>query len=270
MSDEFVIAEKELALLEQAIAISRLFPSNLGWVFRGQANFEWDLLPSAGRPPHFRSSFPPDPLQPPSRTNPPPDLGRFNHWRNLACAYREILPANDFECLALAQHFGLPTRLLDFSSNILVALYFACESHFDFDGCVFAYLPDLYIDPEVCSFYEIPESGLLQVRPFERRFLHQSARLMFFEDPSTPLQSEPLPPEMAELRKVANLPDSTLIKFSIPKKAKVFLLDGLERIGVSRSTLFPDLEGLSQEFVLRDVLASVKKKSRTGPASDGD
>lgn len=34
----------------------------------------------------------------------------------------------DFDILAKMQHYGLPTRLLDFSINPLVALYFACES----------------------------------------------------------------------------------------------------------------------------------------------
>lgn len=35
---------------------------------------------------------------------------------------------SDFDILAKMQHYGLPTRLLDFSLNPLIALYFACES----------------------------------------------------------------------------------------------------------------------------------------------
>ena len=46
-----------------------------------------------------------------------------------------------FNTIAKMQHFGLPTRLLDFSTNPLVALYFACSNNNNVDGKVFIALP---------------------------------------------------------------------------------------------------------------------------------
>ncbi len=42
------------------------------------------------------------------------------------------------ETYFIAQHFGMPTRLLDWSTNPLAALFFACHSEPGKDGRVYA------------------------------------------------------------------------------------------------------------------------------------
>ncbi len=46
-----------------------------------------------------------------------------------------------YEWLTLMQHYGLPTRLLDWSSNLLVGLYFCCISDTESDGSLYVFDP---------------------------------------------------------------------------------------------------------------------------------
>ena len=111
-------------------------------VFRGQALTcdEWPLMPKAGRPDCFWGSFQAEKCGIITRySNLPFDLVVFEEWKKQAVAVTDKLSANDWECLALAQHYGLGTRLLDWTKNPLVGLFFACEGHEEKDGAVYAY-----------------------------------------------------------------------------------------------------------------------------------
>lgn len=102
--------------------------------FRGQANADWSLSPSLYR----RGLFQSENLL----------LTEISHL----CPCE--IPENRFDDLVKMQHYGMPTRLLDTTTNPLVALYFACESSAqkDRDGAVYIFpnLPVLWsTDPLV-------------------------------------------------------------------------------------------------------------------------
>lgn len=80
-------------------------------VYRGMVDSEYDLLPGLAR------------IKNPEHEMEATLINDFLSRRPDAFS-----GLAEFDTLAKMQHYGLPTRLLDFSLNPLVALYFACES----------------------------------------------------------------------------------------------------------------------------------------------
>ena len=85
--------------------------NNQHFYFRGQANSNWDVVPSVYRGNLLASE---------------PDL-IYSAYLRKPEEFRGL--SNHFERLTKLQHSGLPTRLLDVTTNPLVALYFACQPY---------------------------------------------------------------------------------------------------------------------------------------------
>src|SRR4051812_21887549 len=94
------------------------------WIFRGVRSVEHELIPKIGRPYWRRNGFT-DRVRP---FNPEEEKTLLDAFRKQARPYITYPPDRDIEWLAIAQHHGLPTRLLDWSESILVAVYFAVEN----------------------------------------------------------------------------------------------------------------------------------------------
>jgi len=104
--------------------------------FRGQGNTNWDLTPQGLRP-ESQSS----------RTN---SLRTLDKFKRKAPLKLDRNPDNELGWVQLARHYGLPTRLLDWTENSAIALYFACQAHEE-DGLVFLFDPfdlNIRVDPE--------------------------------------------------------------------------------------------------------------------------
>ena len=92
-------------------------------LFRGQSDCEYELLPSIARNRMHECSV--------SILNDERNLIEMAKYKMPSMFHNNMQP---IELLALLQHYGIPTRLMDITENPLVALYFACVTNRDKDG----------------------------------------------------------------------------------------------------------------------------------------
>ena len=100
------------------------------FIFRGLGDIKYDLCPKVFR---WKTIEPGKSCTEYSQL----EYNILKDFMSEACRFIKDVPVSDIPAwLEIAQHFGVPTRLLDFTENPLVALYFACSENSTTDARV--------------------------------------------------------------------------------------------------------------------------------------
>jgi hypothetical protein len=225
-----------------------------GWAFRGQQDARWPLLTSLSR---YLNAYIPDRSS--WRLREERAIRIFRRKAHNYLSDPSVLD-NELRCLALMQHHGAPTRLLDFTKSPFVAVFFALE-HATCDAAVYALnTPRLWvaapqrhpamdrdhIDPRVPgNFTRLfqPNSNAIiwtgEPTEMDRRLVAQSGTLVV---PGM------LDKTLDEILRDYGDSGALLKKIVLPQAMRDEAMKALYRMNITNATLFPDLDGLARSI----------------------
>jgi hypothetical protein len=179
---------------------------------------------------------------------------------------------NDLEALFFMQHYGIPTRLLDWTENPLIALFFAVNSaRYEYDNGKRSYQSQASVwvldpvewnsvavsvpgfekkilstnDDEIRAYLPVKKFNFMQSLPAALYGIHNSPRIVAQRGVFVVFGKETLPIE--DQFKRNGFPDNCLVKIVLLKSVIDDLRDSILSSGITESVVYPDLEGLAQE-----------------------
>ena len=231
------------------------------WAFRGQANPTWELMNAIERTDfiHLYKGVEAD------------FLAEFQRGARHYLGNDET-PMHLIEWLALMQHHGAPTRLLDFSKSPFIAAFFAFEQCAVADAGHIAiwainmnflkqqaaavikkkYQRDMEESNNVVNetlfqkiFYANEDSFIFPVEPFRMNRRYSLQQSIFV---STANSFEPF---MQQLHFLGDDITKAVIKIELPASLQKEVIRDLQRMNLNRASLFPDLDGYAASLRLR-------------------
>lgn len=227
-----------------------------GWAFRGQQDAGWALLSSLSR---YLDAFVPDKST--WRIREERAIRIFRRKAHNYLTEATVLD-DDLRCLALMQHHGAPTRLLDFTKSPFVAAFFALERAVT-DAAVFALnTPVLWTatptkDPSLTRETIDPRGK----GNFERYFLQNDNQIIWTGEPTemdrrlvaqsgTVVVPGVLDKSLDEILDEYSHDVPLIRKIVLPRGIREEAMKALYRMNITNATLFPDLDGLAKSIAL--------------------
>lgn len=226
-------------------------PEFAAWAFRGQADAMWPLACSLHR--HLLA-FGVDP-----RAWRAQEERILRIFRRKAPNYLERLPAADdhFQWLALMEHHGAPTRLLDLTWSPWVAAFFALEPATG-DAAVWAIDPSAALR-QARGVARVPPGRMDPRDPaaFARWYLGGKRPFVWVGEPEA--MNRRLVAQSGTFA-VASVIDrgiddilaagdpGAVVKLVLARAVRVRALHALYTMNITQATLFPDLDGLARSL----------------------
>ena len=187
-------------------------------IFRGVSDTEHELITGIGRLKFAKES-----------DRPTYEQEVLKEFKRRSLPHLKSIPGSDLEWLQLAQHYGIPTRLLDWTHNPLVALYFAAEKSDESDFAIYKSLHTSWLAEDFDPFQIESELGIVP-RHSDIRYINQAG--VFTIHPTYRLEKT-----------------DGLIKYIFPASKKQELRWLLRRLGFSPASMFPSLDGIARDVV---------------------
>ncbi len=225
-----------------------------GWAFRGQADANWPITSTLSR--YLQQYVDTQYWVERERRSISVFRRKAHHFLSDVSALEDGL-----RCLALMQHHGAPTRLIDFSKSPYVAAYFALERATG-DAAVYALnTPWLWCKEGPSGFANLDRSAIdpRLGQNLNQYFFSNQYPLVWPGEPRTMdsrIVSQSgtfvvpgvLDQSVNELLCGYDSQEALLIKIVLPYSMRHEAIEGLYRMNITQATLFPDLDGLAKSI----------------------
>jgi len=216
--------------------------------YRGQENARWKLVPSLGR----------------NRDVVMAEVSLIARFQQNATLLLNPRPTKGWDWLTIMQHYGVPTRLLDWTESPLVGLYFAVHEKPKSDGAFWVLMP--------CVLNKISNI----THPYPKYIPHFGDKIIEDYSPEsvsseTTTSKKPIaimgprntPRMQAQLGVFTIIHREAIAieeldtphhiwRYIIPKRSKKTILEELSRIKVGKFQLFPEIQSIGE--ILREEI----------------